>query len=132
VAATLGSALVAVLWPAPARLRADPPSLEAHLEALGPAREGEDEVFGQLVRALSVAEAAAAEGDSARAERHRDLALALVRGLAARRRVADARRRLSDREAALAAARARLEVALAAQGRAEPPAPVTRPAEARP
>ncbi|GAB4209658.1 MAG: hypothetical protein OHK0013_29310 [Sandaracinaceae bacterium] len=98
---------------------ADPPSIEARIEALGAAREGEDEIYGQLARALSAAEAAAAEGDTARAERHRDLAEALVRSLVARRRITEARRRLAEREAALAAARARLATARGAQESAQ-------------
>lgn len=100
------------------RASADPPALVARIEALGPAREGEEPLFEQLRGALATAEAAAAEGDSARAERHRDLADALVRRVAARRRIAELRRLLSEREAAVAAARARLARAREAQAQA--------------
>jgi hypothetical protein len=123
-------ALVASLALTPASLRADPPSIEARLEALGPAREGEEALFGQLARALATAEAAAAEGDSARAERHRDLAEALVRSVAARRRAAEGRRRLTEREAAIAAARARLALARAAEAHAGEAPPSSTPGEA--
>lgn len=98
---------------------ADPPELEARVRALGAAREGEAEVYAQLGRALETAEVASGEGESARAARHRDLALALVRGLEARRRVAELRARLTERRAALEAARARLERARAASAQGE-------------
>ncbi|MBX7196074.1 MAG: hypothetical protein K1X94_28725 [Sandaracinaceae bacterium] len=97
---------------------ADPPELEARVRALGPAREGEAELYAQLGRALETAEAAAGEGESARAERHRDLALALVRGLEARRSEADLRARLAARQAELDAARARLARAREASAQA--------------
>jgi hypothetical protein len=100
-------------------VRADPPELEARVRALGAAREGESDVYAQIGRALETAEVASGEGESARAERHRDLALALVRGLEARRRVAELRARLSERRAALEAARARLERARAASAQGE-------------
>jgi hypothetical protein len=107
-------------WLAPGGVAlADPPELEARVRALGPAREGETEVYAQIGRALETAEVASGEGESARAERHRDLALALVRGLEARRRAVELRARLTERRAALEAARARLERARAASAQGE-------------
>lgn len=99
-------------------VRADPPGLEARVAALGPAREGERELYGQLAGALEIAESSSAEGDSARAERHRDLALALVRSLEARRRVAELRARLEERRRVHDAATARLTAARAAVSQA--------------
>jgi len=93
---------------------ADPPELEARVSALGPAREGEREHFAQLAGALEIAETAAAEGDSARGERHRDLALAILRSLEARRRVLELRARLEARRVSHEAAVARLAAARAA------------------
>ncbi len=103
------AALVLGVVIAPSRVSADPPELETRVSALGPVREGETPVYEQLARTLETAETAASEGDSARAERHRDLALALVRSLEARRRVAELRARITEREAAMRAARERLE-----------------------
>ncbi len=97
---------------------ADPPGVEERLSALGAAREGEEEIFEQLRRVLATADDASSAGDSARAERHRDLAEALVRGLDARRRATELRRRLAERELALAGARARLERAREAEAHA--------------
>ena len=115
----LALALALVCLGAPCVGLADPPELEARVRALGAAREGEREVYAQIGRALETAEVASGEGESARAERHRDLALALVRGLEARRRVAELRARLAERREALEAARARLERARAASAQAE-------------
>ncbi len=97
---------------------ADPPALEARVTALGPAREGETELFAQLAGALEIAETSGAEGESARAERHRDLALAIVRTLEARRRVLELRARLEERTRAHAAVLERLEAARAAAAQA--------------
>lgn len=107
----------AVLAAAP--LAADPPELETRVSALGPPREGEAPIYEQLARALETAESAGSEGESARAERHRDLALALVRSIEARRRVAELRARLAEREASLRAARERVAAARSAAAQAE-------------
>ena len=98
---------------------ADPPELEGRVEALGPVREGEQPIYEQIGRALETAETASSEGESARAQRHRDLALALVRSLEARRRIADLRARIGEREVALRSARERLERARGARTQAE-------------
>lgn len=107
----------------PSVARADT-ELEARLRALGAAREGERGVYEQVRQALETAERAAGEGQSARAERHRDLALALVRGLEARRRIAELEARVTEQRAAIVAARARVTAAHAAAERGE-----TTPAE---
>jgi hypothetical protein len=109
---------VACLAPSGSAL-ADPPELESRVRVLGPAREGEGDLYAQIGRALEAAQVASGEGQSARAARHRDLALALVRGLEARRRVAELRARLSERRAAIEAARVRLERARAASTQGE-------------
>ncbi len=98
---------------------ADPPELEARVRALGPAREGERELYTQIGLALEEAELASGQGRSARAERHRDLALALVRGLEARRRATELRARIAERRVALEVARERLARASAASSQAE-------------
>lgn len=116
--ALLSTAFVLALLVAPQAAWADPPELETRVSALGPVRDGEAPVYEQLARALETAETAASEGDSARAERHRDLALALVRSLEARRRVAELRSRIAERESSLRAARERLERARAAAAQA--------------
>lgn len=114
IALVLGLALLA-----PGLASADPPGLEARVRALGPAREGERDLYTQIGLALEGAELASGQGESARAERHRDLALALVRGLEARRRAAELRARLAERRVALEAARARLARASDAGAQAE-------------
>jgi hypothetical protein len=116
--ALLTTAFALVLLSAPLVASADPPQLEARVSALGPVREGEAPVYEQLARALEAAETSASEGDSARAERHRDLALALVRSLEARRRVSELRARIAEREVSLRAARERLDRARSAAAQA--------------
>ena len=117
LAVGLLAACVASFASSPVAL-ADPPALEARVSALGPVREGETELFAQLAGALEIAETSGAEGGSARAERHRDLALAIVRTLEARRRVLELRARLEERARAHAAVRERLEAARAAAAQA--------------
>lgn len=85
------------------RAQAEPSTVEARLRALGPARDDEAPILAQAIRALATAEEAEAGGDFARAERHRSLALALVRNVEARRRLASLRARVEQRRRALAA-----------------------------
>lgn len=116
LAMALGSMLAgAAAWPAPAR--AEGPSLEERLRALGPPREDEEAVYAQLERALELADAASRAGDEARAARHRELAVALARGIEARRDTRALRAEIARRRAELVDLRARLERAQEASRR---------------
>lgn len=106
---------------APSVALADEPALETlmtRLDALGPAREGEADVYAQLERALTWAERAEAQDETASAARHRALVDALMRGIESSRQAALARTQLSARRQALADAQARLETARTRQTRA--------------